>query len=106
MSDKEIFKTTDPEGRIIYLYQDTWTHIRGKHPEVKNIQKIKSTIQKPDIITENTERSSLSYTQISRLDLYHNVYAKMDDTYQEGRVSSTFFTGKPPKGDVIWFKKA
>jgi hypothetical protein len=107
MSDenKVYFSSTDPEGRTIDLHENTWNHIKEKHPEIKSPQEIKSTIQKPDIITEDSSRTSLAYTKFARSDLHVNVYTKMDDTYSEGRVSTAFLSRKPPKGDVIWVRK-
>jgi hypothetical protein len=92
MSDenKVYFSATDPEGRAIDLHQDTWYHIKEEHPEIRGTQEVKSTIQKPDLITEIVSRTSLAYTKISRSDLYVNVYAKMDDTYGKGRVSTAY----------------
>jgi len=104
-ADKIYFETTDPEGRSIRLHKNTWDHIREKHPEISRINEVRSTIQKPDIITQGATRQSLAYTKIARSDLHVNVYVKMDDTtYSRGRVSTTFLQGKAPKGDVIWLK--
>jgi len=105
MSEKIIFTTTDPEGRVIHLHEKSWDHIRIDHPEVTKIQGLKAIIQKPDFITEVSARTSLVYSKISSISLYFNVYAKMDDTYKEGRVSSAFITRKSPRGDVIWYQK-
>ena len=104
--NKTYFSTTDPEGRTIDLLKTTWYHIKEKHPEIKGPQEVKSTIQNPDIITEDTSRTSLAYTKIARSDLHVNVYAKMDDTYKKGRVSTTFLQAKLPKGDVIWVRRS
>ena len=107
MSDenKVYFSSTDPEGRNIDLHEETWDHIKGKHPEIKGTHEVKSTIQDPDFITEISSRTSLAYTKIARSDLHVNVYAKMDDTYSKGKVSTAFLTSKPPRGAVIWVKK-
>lgn len=104
---KIYFSTTDPEGREIRLYEDTWMIHKQKHLEIKRPTEIKTTIQKPDFITENTARNSLAYTKISRLDLHLNVYVRVDDdTYTTGKVSTAFLQKNPPKGDVIWYRKS
>jgi len=101
-----IFESTDPEGRKIVLSKNTWGHIKKGHPEVnKNIALIKSTIQKPDLITEISSRTSLAYTSISSISFYYNVFAKMDDKYEKGRVTTAFVQADLPKGSVIWSKK-
>lgn len=105
MSDKEYFTATDPEGRNIRLYKSSWDHIRTGHPEVRSVSEVKSTIQKPHVITENTAKSSVIYTKIASSNLYLNVYARMADT-KSGRVSTAFLQAKLPKGDVIWSKKS
>lgn len=106
MNDEEkvYFTTTDPEGRTISLQKKTWDKIKKGHPEIRGPKEVKSTIQNPDIITEITPRSSMAYTKIARMDLYVNVYAKMDDKYEVGRVSTTFLTSKQPRGEIIWVK--
>lgn len=104
---KRIFETTDPEGRSISLHEDTLTHIKKSHPEISTSHhKIRSTIQNPDVITEITDRRSLAYTSITSLRLYYNVYAKMDDEYRRGFVTTTFVQRDLPKGDIVWTKKA
>jgi hypothetical protein len=105
---KIYFSTTDPEGREIRLHEDTWmNHIKQKHPEIKNPTEIKTTIQRPDFITENTARNSLAYSKISRLDLHLNVYVRVDDnTCTAGRVSTVFLQKDAPRGDVIWYRKS
>ncbi len=99
------FSTTDPEGRTIFLYSDTWDHIKKGHPEIRGVQEVKSIIQNPETITEISTRTSLAYTKIARSDLYVNVYAKMDDTYREGQVSTAFLQAKHPDGKVIWSRR-
>ncbi len=103
MNEKIIFSTTDPEGRIIVLYENTLQHIKERHPEIKNPKNIKTTIQKPDFITQNTERKTLIYTtNTSIFSPYFNVYTKMDDKYITGQVSSAYLTREMPKGEIIW----
>ena len=103
MSDTLIFTTTDPEERTVHLRRKTLGHIKQKHPELKtSAQEIRSTIERPDFITEISTRQSLAYTKVSRINLYLNVYAKMDDTYTKGQVSTTFLQTSPPRGYVIW----
>jgi hypothetical protein len=103
--DKIYFSATDPEGREILLHKSTWDHIKRGHPEIKRPSKVKSTIQHPDIILENTVRSSLIYTKESRSDLFINVIVKMDDEYNKGRVSTAHKTRKLLQGDSVWTRK-
>lgn len=104
---KIYFSTTDPEGREIRLYEETWMIHKDKHPEIKRPTEIKTTIQRPDFITENTARNTLAYTKISRLDLNLNVYVHVDDaTYATGKVATAFRQKDLPKGDVIWYRKS
>lgn len=48
---KTIFEITDNTNRKIHLSNERWKHIRKKHPEVGEIEKIKETIQNPDKTT-------------------------------------------------------
>jgi hypothetical protein len=106
MTDTLIFSTTDPEGRVICLRTKALDHIKQEHPELKTkTQEIRSTIERPDVITETSTRQSLAYTKISSINLYFNVYAKMDDTYTKGQVSTTFLQRNMPMGNVIWHRK-
>lgn len=103
MDENIIFDATDPEGRNIVLYDHVWDHIRKGHPEIIiKIQKIKSTIQKPCCITQDTSGKTLCYTDIIVLPPYFNVYTKMDDDYSKGRVVTAFLERDMPKGEVIW----
>ena len=105
MTDTLIFSTTDPEGRVIRLHKKALNHIRQEHPELKaSSQSIKAVINIPDFITERLPRQELAYTKISSIDLYLNVYVKMDNTYTEGHVSTAFLQRKPPKGAVSWYR--
>ena len=106
LTDTLIFSTTDPEGRVIHLRKKALDHIKLKHPELKTkTQEIRSTIERPDVITETSTRQSLAYTKVSSINFYLNVYAKMDDTYTKGQVSTTFLQPHMPRGDVIWYRK-
>ncbi len=100
-----IFSTTDPEDRDVFLVDYTWQKVKTKHPEVRGIQEIKSTIQKPNYITEDTQRNSLAYTKISTIGLYFNVYAKRTDSHNRLRVASAYLQRRTPSGDVIWVKR-
>jgi len=47
-----IFEIKDKTGRTIHLTKERWAHIQ-KHPEMVNqLENIKETLQKPDIIHE------------------------------------------------------
>lgn len=47
-----IFEILDKSGRKIHLSRERWSHIQ-KHPEMGNqIEKIKETLQKPNVIKE------------------------------------------------------
>jgi|SaaInl8_150m_RNA_FD_contig_21_224260_length_500_multi_11_in_0_out_0_2 hypothetical protein len=103
MNWEKIFTATDPEGRNIVFHSSTWDHIKEGHPEVKDIQEIKLTIQKPHFITQDSSRKSLAYSRSrSILSPIFNVFTKMDDMYKEGRVTTAFIMTELPKGDVIW----
>ena len=103
--DKIYFSATDPGGRNIDLHKSTWDHIKERHPEVKRPTEVKSTIQNPHFIIERTERKSLIYTQETRLDLFFNVVAKMDDTYLSGSVATAHLSKRMLTGDTIWTRK-
>lgn len=106
--DKEdlIFTTQDPEGRSIHLTKERWQHVKENHPEITlTLPKTKSIIQKPDLITETTRKNSIAYTQITSIQLYYNIYVKMDDTAKEGKIKTVFLQKDLPKGEVIWVKR-
>jgi len=103
MNPKIYFTTIDPEGREIILHDTTWwRHIKKYHPEIRSVSEIKSIIQNPDFITEISSRSSLAYTKIARSNLNVNVFAKMDNTYEKGYVTTSYLTSKDPDGSIIW----
>ncbi|MBT3185748.1 MAG: hypothetical protein HN342_14620 [Nitrospina sp.] len=101
-----IFTTEDPEGRSIHLGKKQWEHVKESHTEISiTVPKTRAIINRPDFITENLNRQSLAYTQITSLSLYYNIYVGMDDLYQEGMIRTVFFQGTPPRGSVIWTKE-
>ena len=101
-----IFKTTDPEGRSISLYKSTWEHIEERHPEITSTGEIESTIIQPNIITQNLLKDSIIYSTIGRTVSYFNVIAKIDDTYTEGFVITSYLSNNIPKGNTIWIRKS
>jgi hypothetical protein len=105
MSDKVLFQTTDPQGRVIEMSESTWLIHKKKHREIKSFQEIKHTINKPDFITENTERKTLAYSKISSLRLYLNVYVGIESDTSLGHVRTAFVQNTMPKGNVIWSQK-
>lgn len=104
--DDVIFSTEDPEGRSIHLTKISWNHIKENHAEIKiAIPQLRTIIQRPEIITDIPDRRSLAYTQITAINWYYNIYVKMDDTYQKGKISTAFKQGTLPRGGVIWTNK-
>lgn len=105
MDDKVLFKTTDPQGRTIEMSESTWLIHKTKHKEIKSFHEIKQTINKPDFITENTKRKSLSYSKVSSLRLYLNVYVGIEPNTDSGHVRTAFIENTMPRGNVIWSRK-
>ena len=56
-----IFEIIDKTGRKIHLSKERWTHIRKKHPEVKEWELIKETIEEGDKIIDNEFSESIKY---------------------------------------------
>ena len=108
MSDqnKVIFETTDPEGRSIGMNKNSWDHITTGHPEITSTEEIRLTIKKPNVIIQNSTRSSVSYSKTGRTVPYVNVIAKMDDTYTKGTVKTAYLSNKMPKGRAIWIRRS
>ena len=106
MKQKIIFTTQDPQNRNVTLHANTLQHIIKRHPEVRGVQEIQTTIQNPDFITENTSETQIVYTKISSLVLYVNIYAVTNDIDNSAVVKTAFLQSRPPKGNVIWQKRA
>ena len=89
------------------LYEDTWQqHITAEHPEITDLEEIEKIVQKPNVITETATRTSIAYSRVARtVSLYVNVFAKMDDSYTEGIVTTAFLSDSLPKGKAIWIRK-
>jgi len=104
MSRKVIFKITDPEGRSVTFYDDTWKHIRSGHPEIKTYRRVKTTVMDPHFILRNPLRKSLIYIDCGQLNLYFNVVTKIDDALNECTVSTAYLSSNIQEGDVIWRK--
>jgi hypothetical protein len=104
MSNKLIFKVIDPQRHIVLFHDDTWKHIKLRHPEIKNFKRIKSTVTSPVIILQNTERRSLIYVDCTQLYLYFNVVAKTDKPVKVCTITTAYISQKLPKGDRIWLR--
>ena len=102
MSRKVIFKITDPQGRHVVFYDDTWKHIKLGHREITNYQRIKTTAMDPHFILQNPLRDSLIYIDCGQLNLYFNVFTKVDETLNECTVRTAYITDYFPQGDIIW----
>ena len=98
--DKILFKITDPEGVNVLLYAKQWEHLK-KHPESRPISKVRSGVQKPDIILLNEARNAKIYTTISSTNLYFNVIASVISE-TECRISTAYIKNVLPKGDCTW----
>lgn len=96
-----LFKVRDPQGRQVFLEDSTWDHIKLGHPEITTPKRIKDTVTKPSIISQNEQRKSIIYTDFTPGGLYLNVFAKEEDP-NTCRVRTAYFTGKTPEGNCIW----
>lgn len=56
-----VFEITDKFGRKIHLSKERWTHIRKKHPEVKEWESIREALEKPDKIIDDEFSKSIKY---------------------------------------------
>ena len=100
--DKILFKVTDPEGANVLLYAEQWEHLK-KHPESRPVSKVRSGVQKPDIILLNEARNAKIYSTISSTDLYFNVIASVVSE-TECRISTAYIKNVLPKGDCRWLR--
>jgi hypothetical protein len=104
LAEKVYFTTTDPHNRPITLTEKKWKKIRKYHPEVDRPNIVKSTINKPDFILENT-RKALIYSVKTDSSLYLNVIAHVEGEYpykEGGTVVTAHYTHKVLKGEYIW----
>lgn len=102
MTRKKIFKITDPQGRGVVFYDDTWRHIKSRHRDITRFQRIKTTVMKPDIILQSSLINSLIYIDCTQLSIYFNVFTKYDETLNECTVSTAYFKKDLPNGEIIW----
>ena len=102
MSRKVIFKITDPQGRSVTFHDDTWKHIRSGHPDITTYTRIKTTVMRPHFILRSSLRNSLIYIDCGQLNLYFNVFTKIDEALNECTVSTAYLTPYIQEGDVIW----
>jgi len=58
----KIFKVKDKSGRLIYLTDERWKHIKSEHPEVTNfLEEIKETITQPTKVTAFYDNEKIKY---------------------------------------------
>lgn len=103
-----LFVTEDPEGRHVGLKRETFEHhIQPLHPGVSP-EAIKSTIETPDLITENDVHGSVNYVASvpGRRQFFRLVAARRRDD-EEGKepryvVCTAFPRSTPPSGRILW----
>jgi len=99
--DNIILTATDPEGRTVTLSEERWDHIKNRHPEITKISEVSTTVSKPLVIIENSERESLTYSAQGRSTLLMNVHASFTSE-KTLKVRTAHLSAKMPQGDVIW----
>jgi len=102
MSRKVIFKITDPQGRSVTFHDDTWRHVKSRHLDITNYQRIKTTVMAPHYILQSPLKDSLVYIDCGQLSLYFNVFTKYEETLNEYTVRTAYLTGYFPQGEIIW----
>ncbi len=96
-----VFSVSDPTGTIVNLYPEQWDHIKKGHPEIKPMEKVRSGVQRPDLILEDEERNARIYTTILPTNSYFNVFAgKVSET--ECKIRTSYIKKDMPSGDCIW----
>jgi hypothetical protein len=98
--DKILFKVIDPEGVNVLLYAEQWEHLK-KHPESRPVGRVRSGVQKPDIILSNEARNAKIYTTISSTNSFFNVIASVVSE-TECRITTAYIKNVLPKGDCTW----
>ena len=98
-----VFVEKEKFGQLIRLTGERWQHIVERHPEVKeHLLKIRSTIQKPDLIVQN------QYNQVERY--YHKYFKSLKNyliviiEYKKNFIITAFISRKIKRGEQLWKK--
>ena len=107
-----LFEVPDKDGNLVRLALSRWEmHIRAKHHETTPyIEEIKGLISTPGIITRDAGGCSHLAKLRAVGGKWENLYLEVVVRYKEdpsgsltGDVLTVYFSGRPPKGEVIWW---
>lgn len=103
IENKVIFLIKERFGKKIRLTKERWHHIQERHPEVRpHLNKIKATLQNPDVIIRNRYNPDEKY--------YHKYFKSLDNYLiaiaqdKKKFVITAFISRKIKRGEILWRK--
>lgn len=99
-----MFTTTDPQGRMVELTTDCYTHhILVEHPDMSEVDEIEKTIKMPDYIAEDA-------IDPERL-VYYRTYQRQPQRWmikvvvEQGEVVTAYRVSRPKQGETILWRR-
>jgi len=110
--DEKIFETTDVFNKKVALYKEDYEkHILLGHPEMDDVEEIKSTIEEPNVVyrSKNYEDRRI-FLKLGANKKYKNVYTKAVVEYNdnEAKVKTSFLSSDiqgVEEGGLMYVKK-
>lgn len=113
MSRTTIFETTDVFNEKVVLFEDDYKdHILVGHPEMQDIEEIKNTVEKPNIVYKSKMFNNRKvFFKLGANKKYKNVYTKAIVEYNENesaRITTSFLSSEiqgVEEGGLIYANK-
>ena len=93
------FSATSLYGEEIGLTDESWRHIRERHPEITEYEEILQSIQSPDLVQEGEFGA---YLAVRRLDRHFLVVIYREVANQDGFVITAYITERVGRRQLIW----
>ena len=113
MSKVTIFETTDVFNKKVVLFEDDYkNHILVGHPEMQDVEEIKSTVENPNIVYNSKRHNNRKvFFKYGANKKYKNVYTKAVVEYNENdraRITTSFLSSEiqgVEEGGLIYANK-
>jgi len=100
-----LFQATTPNGRLLRLTKEGWSHIRTVHPELQGeLEKVNQAMKSPDLIKQGNRADTLMFYKFFPEIIVSPKYLALVIKYlnTEGLVLTGYFTERVRKGEILW----
>ncbi len=98
-----LMELIDRSGRRIKLTEESWKHIAGTHPEIKDMLKdLKGAVEDPELIKRSIYNENVVLLYRYYEHIYEGKYMCVVVGLDEESIVTAYITDRIKKGEVIW----